>query len=107
MLPFTWSRKASVSCDDFWIALMMAVFCWASETTCACTSFIAEAVVESGAIVCVGFCTGAVEQPAARITAEAQSAPRTAIAAFLPCTHVAFHFSALSASLRCIFAPFK
>ncbi|MGO8702700.1 MAG: hypothetical protein ACLQVA_02695 [Candidatus Brocadiia bacterium] len=43
---------------------MIAVFCCASETTCAWTSLSVEAVVESGATVCVAFCAGADEQPA-------------------------------------------
>ncbi len=71
MLPFTWSRNWSVSWADFWMALTIAVFCCERLSTCAWTSLSAEAVVESGAIVCVGFWTGAVEQPP-RITAKAQ-----------------------------------
>ncbi|MGD1001858.1 MAG: hypothetical protein ABSA67_14280 [Candidatus Brocadiia bacterium] len=78
MLPFTWSRNWSVSCEDFWIALMIAVFCCASERTCAWTSLSVEAVVESGATVCAAFCAGADEQPTAKITAEAQRTPRAA-----------------------------
>jgi len=47
------------------MALMIAVFCCASETVCAWRSFSAALSAEAGAIVCVGFCTGAVEQPKA------------------------------------------
>jgi hypothetical protein len=78
MSPFTWSRNWSLSCADFWIALMIAVFCCASESICAFTSLSVEAVVESGAIVCVGFWDGALEQPTGKRMQSAETRTQSA-----------------------------